>query len=87
MPGANCSVFGCSTSRKDSGISLFKLPAPKDEAHKKWRGDLLCVITRDRVLDSSLKKQIEKDTVHICEKHFTEDQLYTCKCAFISIKP
>ncbi len=28
MPGANCALYGCSTSRK-SGLLLFKLPFPR----------------------------------------------------------
>ena len=79
MPGANCSIFGCSSSRRNSNIGIFKLPTPKDEFHKKWREQLLAVVTRDRIMDASLKSQIKRDKIHICEKHFTEDQLYVCK--------
>ncbi|XP_057316160.1 uncharacterized protein LOC130657204 [Hydractinia symbiolongicarpus] len=48
MPGANCSVYGCSSSR---------------------------LITKDRVGDNLLKRQIENCTLNICEKHFSEKQI------------
>eukprot|EP00795_Rhopilema_esculentum_P012648 gene12648-3355_t len=76
MPGANCSVFGCGTSRRDKGISLFKLPAAKDKFTSKWRDELLSKITRDRVLDADFRRQIKEDRLHICERHFEKDKLY-----------
>ena len=76
MPGANCTIFGCSTSRKTKGCGIFKLPAPTSEFNKKWRADLLNIITKNRLVDESLKRQISENTVHICEKHFHPDQLY-----------
>lgn len=79
MPGANCSIYNCSTSRRHSGLGIFKLPAPKDEFNKKWREQLLNIVIRDRVVDAVLQKQIDKDSVHICERHFSPDQLYICK--------
>ena len=65
MPGPNCSVFGCGTCRNQSGMGIFKIPAPKHEFHTKWRNDLLAVVTRDRVLDENLKKQIKNNKVSI----------------------
>ena len=44
----------------------------------KWREDLINVITRDRVIDSDLKRQIDGDRLHISEKHFKEEIEY-CK--------
>ena len=67
MPGANCSIFGCSTSRMTKDCSIFKIPAPNND---------LTVITKDRVKDDSLKRQISAHSLHICEKHFSEDQFY-----------
>ena len=81
MPGANCSVIQCGSSRRTKGISLFKLPSPKTEALKTWRKELLIIITRDRVVDKDFQKQIDNDTVHICSRHFTEEQFYVCKYA------
>ena len=47
--GANCSIYGCSTSRKNKDVGIFRLPAVKDDLSKKWREELLNVILRDRV--------------------------------------
>ena len=55
MPGANCSIFGCKTSRAIKGISLFKLPAGKDEYNQNWCNKLIAVIIKDRVVDKILK--------------------------------
>ncbi len=59
LPGANCSIFGCHTSRnkKYQGISIFKVPVVKDESNTSWRGRLIHVITKDRVINASLRKQ------------------------------
>ena len=37
MPGANCSIFGCGTSRRNKGVSLFKIPSTDDDFNKEWR--------------------------------------------------
>lgn len=90
MPGANCSIFGCNTSRKHKGISIFKVPKAKNERYKVWRKDWLQIITRTHVVDESLSKQINNDSLHVCEKHFKEEDvqlgnsfftlgLFTCK--------
>ena len=34
------------------------------------------IITKDRVIDDNFKKQIDSNSIFICEKHFSEDQLY-----------
>lgn len=84
MPGDNCSIFGCSTSRKEKGVSIWKIPAPKDEATAEWRKKLIGIVLRDRVLDENLQRQLDNDRLHICEKHFTDDQLYICKSIFLT---
>ena len=76
MPGANCSIFGCSTSRSKTGIGIFEVPLRTTDFNKKWRQELIAIITKDRVVDASLKHQIETNTLHICERHFREEQLY-----------
>ena len=56
MPGENCAFPKCSTSRKDKGISLFKVPTPdktNDESIK-WTKDLIDIILKYRVKDQSL---------------------------------
>ena len=80
MPGSNCSIFGCNTSRRHKGIAIFRLPnAKKDEETAKWSKEMLSIITRDRVMDDNLKKMIEKNNVFVCEKHFREQDIYHCK--------
>ncbi|XP_066915394.1 uncharacterized protein [Clytia hemisphaerica] len=76
MPGANCSMYGCGTSRKHKDIGIFKLPLPKDDFHRKWRQELIDIILRYRVLDENLERQIQEDRIHICQRHFREDQFY-----------
>ena len=60
MPGANCAIFGCGTSRKQK-ISIFA----KGEFYKKWNRDILNIITWDRVVDEKLKKLIHENKLFI----------------------
>ena len=75
MPGANCSIFGCSTSRKTKGIAIFRVPTGDDDYSTEWRQKIVQIITRDRVIDKSLKNQIERRTLHTCELHYSEECL------------
>ena len=75
MPGANCSIFNCNTARGHSGIGIFKIPGEDDDYSTKWRNQLLNIVTKDRVIDASLKRQIENRAIRICELHFTQDQI------------
>ena len=70
MPGANCSIFGCGTSRRNTGVGIFCLPSGKDEKSKQARGEWIKVITRDRVVDANFGKIIEAGNVYVCEKRF-----------------
>ncbi len=81
MPGANCAIPNCGAcrSKKYKGISIIKLPAAVDDASRKWRNEILNVITRDRVIDTNLKKQIEEDRLYVWEQHFAPNELYYCK--------
>ena len=79
MPGANCSIVGCSTSRRDKEIAIFRLPTDKNDQTRKWRADMLNIITRDRQVDQNLRKQIANNALHVCERHFNEEDLYYCK--------
>ena len=81
MPGANCSILGCGTCRNKKNIhtGIFKLPNGKDDSTKAWRAQLLSIVTKDRVIDGDLRRQINEDRIHICEKHFKEEQIYHCK--------
>ena len=70
IPGENCAIFGCSTSRRNKGISIFKVPLPNNEFNKKWNRDLINIITKDRQVDEPLKKRIASCNLYICERHF-----------------
>ena len=78
MPGANCSIYGCSSSRRNKGIAIFKVPQGDDEYNSNWRKKIINVVIKDRQLDSSLKAQISNKSIYICEKHYPEDQLIRC---------
>ena len=67
MPGENCAILGCGSCRRTKGIGIWKLPAPKDEAHKKWRDEWLQYITRSRDLDRLFKELLVKDREFKCE--------------------
>ena len=79
MPGAICSIYGCETSRKHTGISIFRIPAKDDDLLTKTGEAWVRIVTRDREIDSSLRMQIEQRTLHICERHFQKNLIQTCK--------
>ena len=54
----------------------------KDPVEEKWRNDLINIITRDREIDSDIRRQINEDRLHICEMHFQSDEMYYCKFIF-----
>ncbi len=68
MPGANCSVFGCGSSRQHVGIGIFLIPSGEDEISKRTREAWLKVITKGRVIDTSLQRQINSGSLYVCEK-------------------
>ena len=77
MPGANCKIYGCSVSRKAQykDISIFKVPRVQDEFQNRWRTRFLSIATRDRVVDASLKRQIENHNIGVCELHFRPEEI------------
>lgn len=79
MPGDNCSVFGCGSSRKTKGIGIWKLPAPRNAEYKKWRELWLNELTKTRVVDKDFKRQIDNDRVFTCENHFRPEDIEICK--------
>ena len=79
MPGANCCIVDCGSSRRQKGLGIFKLPKAINESYKKWREGWLEVILRTREADADFLKQIEDDTVHTCENHFKPEDLEVCK--------
>ena len=72
MVGANCSILGCGTNRRHTGLSIFLLPTGKDELSAKMRNEWVRVITRNREVDKDLRRQNNAGTLHVCEKHFEE---------------
>ena len=76
MPGENCAIFGCPTSRRHASISIFKVPLPNNEVNKKWGSELINIITKDRQVDALLRKRIESSKIFICERHFSPDQIW-----------
>jgi len=73
MPGANCALYGCGTSRR-SNLSLFKIPFPargdgdeitklKSAARTEW----LRVILRTREKRPELKKRIDANNIFSSE--------------------
>ena len=85
MPGANCCFNFCGVSRRrgksqSESLSLFKLPTGLDEKSKQWRRDVLNIVTKYRVKDENFKRQLDNDTLHICEKHYKPDDITIRKC-------
>ena len=82
MPGENCAIPGSSISRKDKGISIFKVPLANNEFNKKWSQNLINFILKNQQHDKSLNQEIESHKLFFCEKYFTADQIYvypSCK--------
>ena len=75
MPGDNCAFNKCGVNRRTKGVGLFKLPKGKDVEHEKWRRDILNVLTKFRVQDDNFKRQLANDSLHICERHFLEEEI------------
>ena len=80
MPGANCSIYGCGTSRKHVSVSIFRISTKDDELSQKTRDTWVKVVCRDRKINASLRNQIAQQTINICEKHFESYLIETCKC-------
>ena len=58
MPGVNFVIYGCSSARTTPGISLYRSLTLEE--------NIIAVITQDRVVDDSLKRQIKKRTLCTC---------------------
>lgn len=79
MPGLNCAVLGCDTSRRTKGIDIFKLLAAKNDEYKKWREERLSEITKTRVIYKVFRGETLNDAVYICEKHLKAENIELCK--------
>ena len=58
MIGANWSIFGCSRSRSESGVSIFKELQGENKWSSKWRKSIINLVTKDRVIDKALRERI-----------------------------
>ena len=76
MPGDNCAIPGCSTSRATPGM-----PKNDDEHNVNWRKNIVDMITKIRVVDASLKMQIERKSL----QHYPEEKLIRCKYKIMTI--
>lgn len=85
MPGGNCAIFGCPSSRRHKGIALFRVTKGKSDFDVSWRKNVLQVIKKDRVIDQVLKKRFEEGDIFICEKHFTKESVNQCKLALLTM--
>ena len=67
MPGKNCAFPKCSISRKDKGISLFKVLTPDktNDENIKWTKDLIDIILKYCVKDQSLIKCMQSYELYI----------------------
>ena len=57
-PGVNYLIYGCSSARKTPGASLYRSLTLEE--------NIVAVITQDRVIDNSLKRQIKKQILYTC---------------------
>ena len=67
MPGVNYLMYGCSSARTTPGVSLYRSFTLEE--------DIVAVITQDRVIDNSLKKQIKNQTLCTC-RSFALTQIF-----------
>ena len=60
MVGTNCSIFGCSSSRTQSVVAIFKVTQGDDEWSFNWRKSIISVVTKDSIIDKALRERIMK---------------------------
>ena len=58
MPSINYVIYGCSSARTTPGVSLYRSLTLEE--------DIVAVITQDRVIDDSLKRQTKNQTLCTC---------------------
>ncbi|CAB4004060.1 DNA transposase THAP9, partial [Paramuricea clavata] len=75
MPRANCSIFGCGTNRRHTGVGIFRIPSGNDERSKAIRDEWIRIITKYCVVDANFRKQIESGNVYVCERHFKKEEI------------
>ena len=75
IPGANCSIFGCGTNRRHSGVGICRIPGGKDEKSKEIHNTWIKVVTRDRVVDENFHRKIDSGNVYVCKRHFKKEEI------------
>ena len=77
MPGVNCSIVGCTVSRRSKyqGCGIYKVPSGEDEFETNWRNKFIAIITRGRPVDTDLIERINKKKLYICQRHFSSEDL------------
>ena len=79
MVAANCSILGFSSSRKKSGVAIFKVTQGDDEWSSSWSKNIISIVTKGRVIDKALGNKImKKKFFFVTEKHYSEDHLIRC---------
>ena len=79
MVGANCSILGFSSSRKKSGVAIFKVTQGDDEQSSSWSKNIISIVIKGRVIDKALGNKImKKKFFFVTEKHYSEDHLIRC---------
>ena len=80
MLSENCSFHRCSNSRKNPTVSFFKIPRVKSSdseftKQKKLpaRAEWVRILTKTRVLDADLQRQLNGNSIHVCKIHFKEE--------------
>ena len=58
MPGVNYVIYGCFSARTTPGISLYRSFTLVE--------NIVAVVTQDRVIDDTLKRQIKSRTLCTC---------------------
>ena len=82
MPSDNSSVNGCGVYRRMKGIGIFQIPAENN--NKEWREKWLAELLKIRKLDTNFRRQINENSVFICERHFNDSDIEICKYRTIS---
>ena len=57
MPGDNCAITGCSTSRATPFVALLGMPKIDDEYNMNWRKNFVDMMTKIWLVDASLKRK------------------------------
>ena len=55
MVGASCSIFGCSSSRRTSGVAIFKVPQGDDECL--WLSAIFTTLINFRTFSGAVKME------------------------------